>query len=268
MKLYQQIDRVFKELESLGIGEIEPLSLDTLTAFDQFHYLGTSAVDCAIEQLKINPSMQVLEVGGGIGGPARYLADRSKCSVSVLELQNDLNETAIELTQRCGLDHRVQHYCGDILNGSPENRKFDALVSWLTFLHIPDRNALYKKCFESLKPGAMLFVEDYFEKKPLTDSEQKLLRHEVYCERIPTLQDYREELSGAGFIEFDLVDVTNEWTKFVVERRAAFDADGERNIALHGADVVRGLEEFYSAIVTLFTGGNLGGIRFTARKPA
>nr|MDJ0957460.1 hypothetical protein [Arenicellales bacterium] len=74
MKLYHQVDRVFNELEALGYGPNDRVDIDRLTAFDQYHYLGTEAVDEAIERLQLNAGMRVLEVGGGIGGPSRHIA--------------------------------------------------------------------------------------------------------------------------------------------------------------------------------------------------
>ena len=52
------------------------------------------------------------------------------------------NETAVVLTDRCGLGAKVNHVCGDILAGAPRTEHYDALVSWLTFLHIPTAQSL------------------------------------------------------------------------------------------------------------------------------
>ncbi len=267
IKLYHQVDRVFNELDSLGIGEHDVVDVSVLSAFDQYHYLGTDAVDEAIRKLNIDASMEILEIGSGIGGPARHLAYTSGCRVTALELQPELNSTAIKLTARCRLQDKVDHLCGDILDGLPQNKQYDALVSWLAFLHIPDRPALYRNCFSALKPGASIYVEDYFERNPLSDQDKLVLSREICCDRVPTVDEYSDELSGAGFNHIELVDKSVEWTRFVVERQAAFEKSRTRNENLHGKKVVNGLSEFYSAVVNLFTAGNLGGVCFTARKP-
>jgi len=267
MKLYHQVDRVFNELHALGIGEHEPVEVGTLSAFDQYHYLGTDAVDEAITRLKINPSMRVLEVGGGIGGPSRYLAHASGCHVTALELQPDLNATATELTQRCQLQGRVTHLCGNILDGPPGNQQYDALVSWLTFLHIPQRQDLYRHCYDSLMPGAGIYVEDYVQRGKLSEQEREALSRDVYCDHVPDMDEYQDELEQAGFENIELHDMSEVWTQFVVERQNAFEHARERNESLHGAELVEGLSGFYATIVNLFQAGNLGGICFVARKP-
>ena len=267
MKLYHQVDRVFNELNSLGIKDKDPVDVSVLSAFDQYHYLGTDAVDEAIKKLDMDSSMEIMEIGAGIGGPARYLAHTSGCKVTALELQPDLNSTAMKLTARCRLQDKVTHLCGDILDGLPENKQYDALVSWLTFLHIPDRPTLYSNCFAALKPGTGIYVEDYFERNPLSDQDKLVLRREVYCDCVPTMSEYFNELSEAGFTRIELVDKSAQWTEFVVERQSAFENARERNENLHGRKIVNSLSEFYSAIVNLFTAGNLGGVCFTAWKP-
>ena len=48
-------------------------------------------------------SHQVLNIGSGLGGPARYLAHKTGCHVLACELQHDLNATAQLATERAGL---------------------------------------------------------------------------------------------------------------------------------------------------------------------
>ena len=94
-----------------------PLQLDDLTSLghlDQYHYLGTEACDHVIEMLGIQPGSSVLDVGAGIGGPARYLSANTGCHVVGVELQAELSEAAAELTARVqGLADRVAFVTGD-----------------------------------------------------------------------------------------------------------------------------------------------------------
>jgi cyclopropane fatty-acyl-phospholipid synthase-like methyltransferase len=267
MKLYHQVERVFKELSALGIRDSDPIPIEELVTHDQYHYLGTDSVDEAIDKLALDATKHVLEVGAGIGGPARYLAHRTGCRVTALELQPDLNATAETLTRRCGLSDRVTHLCGNFLDGVASGATFDALASWLTFLHVPDRETLYRRCFEALKPGSFLFAEDYFERGRLSSRERATLETEVYCEYVPRLSDYTAQLQGAGFDDIQLTDMTSAWIPFVQERKENSYRRRERNLRVHGPEIVDGLEEFYTSIVALFEGGNLGGVRVIARKP-
>ena len=267
MKLYFEVERIFRELRAVGIEDDQSIPLEELSKLDQYHYLGTEAVDEAIRLLALQPGQRVLDVGSGIGGPARYIAHRAGCLVTALEIQPDLNITAAALTERCGLGDRVEHVCGDILEWSGDSDRFDALVSWLAFLHIRDRDALLGRCFESLRPGGRLFVEDFFALGRLTGPERRTLAGEVFCSDLPSRFEYAEQLERAGFVDVELVDMTKLWERFVRERGDAYQRDRERHIEMNGAQVFAALDGFHRAMVFLFGGGNLGGVRLTALRP-
>ncbi len=264
MKLYSRVERIHAQLRNAGIAEDDPVPLDVLSGFDQYHYDGAAAVEEGIARLGLASHHRVLDVGSGLGGPARVIAGRTGCKVTALELQSDLHEVAARLTARAGLADMVSHRQGDILEGTPG--RFDALFAWLVFLHIPERERLYQRCCEALRPGGAMYVEDYFERGALTGEERETLAGKVYCRHLPRLDELRRDLAGAGFIEVEVEDVTAFWTGLVTERAEAWRAGREREVALHGEEVFAGLDDFYSSIAALFQGGNLGGMRLVARK--
>lgn len=51
----------------------------------------------------------MLDFGSGLGGPARYMANKTHCHVTAVEIQEELNEIALDLTKRCELSDRVHH---------------------------------------------------------------------------------------------------------------------------------------------------------------
>jgi SAM-dependent methyltransferase len=168
MKLYDQVERIHNELALIEGGLDGPLAVEQLTPFDQYHYLGTEAVDAAIQALGLTPEMRVLDIGSGIGGPARYIAARTGAHVTALELQHDLDAVAADLTARCGLNHLVEHRCGNVLDGVGE--RYDAIVSFLCFLHIADRPRLLAACRDALIPNGAMYVEDFARPLPRRDS--------------------------------------------------------------------------------------------------
>ena len=108
----------------------------------------------------INSKTRILDVGSGIGGPARYIADKTGAKITAIELQADQNDLAINLTKKCGLSNQVSHICGDILNYNFQNQRFDIVVSWLTLYHISDHQTLLKKLYDLLNPNGLFFTED------------------------------------------------------------------------------------------------------------
>ena len=267
MRLYSQVERIHNELEALGIDRESPLEVADISAFDQYHYHGTAAVDLAIARLGLTAESSVLEVGSGIGGPARYLAEQSGCQVTALELQADLNTLALELTARCSLSERVTHLCGDALQVSLERSAFDAVVSWLALYHIPEHGRLFARLFDSLKPGATLYIEDICSRGSFTPEEEELLRVRLYGNYTPSIAHYRQDLEEAGFIDIQTEDMSDNWAAFTHARLEAFRENKGKQEAVHGAATVADLESFYGAVDQLFQGGNLGGLRVLARKP-
>jgi cyclopropane fatty-acyl-phospholipid synthase-like methyltransferase len=154
------VHHIHNELAALGIDNEQGLRVDQLTPFDQYHYFGTEAVDEALDVLQLAPGARVLDVGSGMGGPARYIAASTRAHVTALELQPDLYEVARNLTARCGLSSRVAHVCGDIVAGEID-KDYDAIVSFLGFLHISDKAKLLSACRAALRPLGVMYVEDY-----------------------------------------------------------------------------------------------------------
>jgi cyclopropane fatty-acyl-phospholipid synthase-like methyltransferase len=264
MRLYHMVERIHGDLREQGIADDSPLAVRDLTPFDQYHYHGTEAVDEAIRALALTPASTVLDVGAGIGGPARYLASESGCRVTALELQPDLHETGAELTRRCGLDDRVRHVQGDILDGPPGAGAFDAVVSWLVFLHIPDRPRLFAACRVALRPAGRMYVEDFSKRREPSPAQWAVLDEKVRCTFLPSPLEYRAGLEAAGFRDVAIEDLSADWTAFTAERLARFRAGRARHVAVYGADVAAGLDDFFATIAGLYADGVLGGVRIVA----
>ena len=267
MSLYSEVDRIHNDLSAIGIGPDDPLSVDVLSQFDQFHYFGTDAVDHAIREAGISSASHVLDIGAGLGGPARYLSERTGCHVTAVELQPDLNALGESLTARCALAGQINHEQADILTYPIEPSSYDAVVSWLCFYHIADHQTLLSQVFKALKPGGKLYVEDLFGLGTFDEAERALLCHMLYGQCLPTREDYLDDLRRAGFDAVDFDDRTALWRPYVADRIAAWHTRREELVAIHGEPIVDSLAAFYEAVSTLFESGKLGGVRLLASKP-
>ena len=267
MKLYNNVDRIYNELKELGKVNSEFLFVEELTNFDQLHYCGTDAVDFLINKIGINSSMNILEIGSGIGGPARYIANKTGANVIALELQSDQNNIALDLTKRCGLSKKVTHVCGDFLTYDWEGKKFDAIVSWLALYHIFEHKILLQKCFDCLKPGGFFYVEDLFSRKSFSKKELSELLKEIYANYLPDIQTYKSEIENIGFYLLLCEDMSSEWTKFTRNRYLSYNQQKDRHLRVHGRDIYNSINSFYKFIDHYFSRGKLGGIRLIAKKP-
>ena len=123
-----------------------PLMMEDLAALghlDQYHYLGVAACEEAGALLGLCKQRHVLDVGSGVGGPARHYAMCFGCRVTGVEIQNPLIITARNLTSRVGLSDRVNFIRGDIRTVSLPQEHYDHFISQLVFLHLGDRRGAF-----------------------------------------------------------------------------------------------------------------------------
>lgn len=267
MGLYRNVDRIRADLAAAGIGDNDALTVADLTPYDQYHYEGTSAVADACAFLRAEPGRRILDIGSGLGGPARFIAAETGAHVTALELQTDLHATAAALTKRCGMTANVTHMAGDVLSGVVPAGSFDGIVSMLCFLHIPDRATLFSQCARALAPHGSIFIDDYFAASELDRSEQQDLAAKVYCPYVPTLPTYVTDLEIAGFVNVRTTDKSADWTAFVTERFEAFRSQRQPLVDRYGKETVDSLDDFYQTVAALFANGRLGGVRVTAKLP-
>ena len=83
----------------------DPIDSDDLAAGDEFHIGGRAATSALFDQLGWRPGVQVVDVGCGIGGPARYLARHREARVTGVDLTPEFVEVARELTRRFWVEH-------------------------------------------------------------------------------------------------------------------------------------------------------------------
>src|SRR5262252_4148262 len=78
-------DRINAALAAIA-PENQTLTVPQLAPLDQFHTRGILATSELAEAARIDSSTHVLDLGCGIGGPARYLAATFGCQVTCIDL--------------------------------------------------------------------------------------------------------------------------------------------------------------------------------------
>ena len=110
--------------------------------------------------LDLQPGMQVLDVGCGIGGGAFYMAEHYGVQVHGLDLSANMLEIARERCREAGLTEQVTFTHGDILTFAGQ-AGYDRIYSRDVFLHIHDKARLFQQLQACLKPGGRLLFTDY-----------------------------------------------------------------------------------------------------------
>lgn len=146
------LDRIITALKETGIDP-ERLNYEDLFPFDQLHSRGIAATREHAERAGIRPGMQVLDLGCGIGGAARYLAAACGCRVTAIDLTEEFVEVAQELTARCALADRIEFRRANALTLPFEDGSFDHVWCQYVTMNIADKRGTAKEVTRVLKPG-------------------------------------------------------------------------------------------------------------------
>jgi SAM-dependent methyltransferase len=144
--------RILDALKANG-KDIDRLTPDDLAAVDEFHTRGrASTVDLA-RLLDLKATDTVLDLGSGLGGPARYLARTIGCRVTGIDLTRAFADAANELSKNVGMQDAVSFRQGDALDIPFPDATFDFVWSQNVAMNIAGRARLYAGIHRVLKPG-------------------------------------------------------------------------------------------------------------------
>ena len=183
-----------------GIGkDVDRLTLADLSAADEFH-LGWRAMSAEIgKDLGLSPQMRVLDVGSGIGGPARYFADAHGCHVTGIDLTEEFVQVAGALSRRCGLGDKVDFHAGSALDMPFEDATFDAATMIHVGMNIEDKERLFREVRRVLKPGSQFCVYEVMQVQPGDLPYPMPWAQTIDTSFVATPDAYRQLLGKAGF---------------------------------------------------------------------
>ncbi len=153
------LQRLTAALAEDGVDPSRP-QIDTLAPYDQFHGRGLEATQEIADMLKVVPADHLLDVGSGIGGPARYMARRFGCRVTGIDLTDEFCEVARHLTRLLAMESRVSFQLGDALAMPFADASFDGAYSMNVSMNIADKAGLYREIRRVLKPGGWLMLAE------------------------------------------------------------------------------------------------------------
>ncbi|MCZ4279555.1 class I SAM-dependent methyltransferase [Kiloniella laminariae] len=173
---YSNQDSLAPHLASLLLGDtapsleeilatdyaVPPFSASDFPPFDHLHTRGLVATREMAEFLPLNPGSHILDVGCGIGGPARYIAEQFACHVDGIDLTKDFCEAARLLNHLSGLDRQITITYGSALDLPYPDDSFDIVWTQHTSMNIADKEGFYTQIHRVLKPGGMLLFHDIF----------------------------------------------------------------------------------------------------------
>ena len=147
------LDAILAALAATGkaTDRIDPVDL---AGVDEFHLGWRPATVAFAEDLAFPSGAHILDLGSGIGGPARYFAAVHGLHVTGIDLTPDFVATAIGLSERTGLAGRVSFEAGSALALPFADASFDGATLIHVGMNIADKATLFAEARRVLKPGA------------------------------------------------------------------------------------------------------------------
>ncbi len=139
---------------------LDRLSINDLGLLDEFHLLGRAATTDLADLAAIQAEDHLLDIGAGLGGPARLLAQSYGCHMTTVDLNADYCETAEWLNSATGLSERITVVHADALRLPFPDGSFDVVWSQHAQMNIADKRRLYGEARRVLRDGGRLAVWD------------------------------------------------------------------------------------------------------------
>lgn len=177
---------------------LDALTIEDLAPFDQFHGGGKGTTLRLARLAELKPGMHVLDVGGGLGGPARTLAAEFGCDVTVLDITESYLKTGEALTKRLGLADRVKHRLGNALQLPFDDTSFDVVWTQNSGMNIAAKRQLYTSFWRVLRPGGVLAFQE-----PMAGSQTLVFpvmwADEASSSFLKSTDEMRDLIERAGF---------------------------------------------------------------------
>jgi ubiquinone/menaquinone biosynthesis C-methylase UbiE len=131
-----------------------------LAPIDEFHIGGRPATVAFTEQLSLKPGQHVLDLGCGLGGTSRYLAETYGVHVTGIDLTADYIAAATMLAKLVGLESQVSYQTASATALPFAPARFDAVTLLHVGMNIADKAALFAEARRVLKPGGIFGIYD------------------------------------------------------------------------------------------------------------
>jgi ubiquinone/menaquinone biosynthesis C-methylase UbiE len=151
--------RILTALREAG-KDPDRLDSDDLAPVDEFHHGGRAATAAFAPRLGLRPGISLLEIGSGIGGPARYFARHHGCHVTGIDLTEEFIAVSRALTRRLGMEGQVSFEQGSALSMPFADATFHVATLLHVGMNIGEKARLFAEVRRVLRPGGIFGIYD------------------------------------------------------------------------------------------------------------
>ncbi len=206
----------------------DPAQIGTadLATIDEFHIRGRRATLELAQRMRLTKDDHVLDIGSGLGGPARTLAETCACRVTGIDITREFCEAATGLSEWVGLHEQVEFRHGDATSMPFDDNRFDAAMSIHVAMNIWAKDRVYAEAKRVLKPGGIFTVYDVLQGEggdvlyPVPWAREPSISH------LATPAEMESLLTQAGFGILEINDSTDESQTWFEQMAASMQKAG------------------------------------------
>ena len=192
-------EKILGALRAAGV-DLARVTAEELAPVDEFHVGGLEATKELAAQMELRAGMRLLDVGSGIGGPARFFAAAFACEVTGIDLTEEFVRVAESLTRLVKLQERVQFRQGSALEMSFGAETFDGAYLLHVGMNVADKAGVFREVRRVLKAGTQFTVYDMMRTGEGAFALPAPWAVTQDASFVETPARYREALQAAGFL--------------------------------------------------------------------
>ena len=226
------MDAILAALVEAGC-DVNDLSVDDISPLDHLHGRGLEATEELLARLNFEPDHRVLDIGSGIGGPARYVASRFGCRVEGIDLTQEFCDVAEELTRWVELSDQIEYRQGNALALPFEDMSYERAYTQNVSMNIANKALFYGEAFRVLKPNGLLAAAE-LGKGPAGELIYPMPWAETPATSfLADMDETRKTLQQIGFEIVEFNDTTKTMLEFYERARAKLEAEGPPILGVH-----------------------------------
>jgi SAM-dependent methyltransferase len=226
-------------VEAMKAASLSPdtVTVEQLAPVDHFHARGFPATVELADALPIREGHHIVDIGCGIGGPARYLAKRFGCRVSGVDITAPFVEAANKLTALLKMESLVEVKLGDGQQLPFADGVFDGGYAQHVTMNIADRARFFAEAYRVLRPDAFFALTEHglgpngSPHYPVPWSEDGSGSHLV------TPAETMVYLNEAGFVDVRMEDTG---AKYLAGYRRAMELAAQGALPAFGIQILMG----------------------------